>query len=83
MSAATDRGTLLALAVIVFCGRFRAIDEISTLATTESLVKHGDLAVEQVRWSASWTPLQNREGADGRYDPARACACRRPMGPTS
>lgn len=69
-----DRGPLLALAATVLCvslmtfsGRFHAIDEISTLATTESLVKHGDLAVEQVRWSASWTPAQNREGTDGRY----------------
>ncbi|MCZ7567179.1 MAG: hypothetical protein M5U01_01085 [Ardenticatenaceae bacterium] len=74
MSGSAEGRALLALAAAVLCvylmtfsGRFHSIDEISTLATTESLVKHGDLAVEQVRWSATWTPPQNREGADGRY----------------
>jgi len=64
----------LLLATVVFClylitfyGSISSIDEMSTLATTESLVKRGSLAVDQMRWAARWTPAQEREGPDGNY----------------
>lgn len=62
------------LAAIIFCfylltfsGRFHSIDEMSTFVTTESLAKHGSLAVEQMRWAAGWLPPQNLDGQDGYY----------------
>jgi len=53
--------------LLTFSGRFHAIDEMSTFVMTESLVKHGRLTVEQMRWSAIWTPPPNWEGQDGYY----------------
>lgn len=65
---------LFSFYLLTYSGGLHSIDEISTLAMTESIVKHGNLTVEQMRWSASWTPPQNNEGPDGNYYSKRGVA---------
>jgi hypothetical protein len=56
---------LVAVYLLSYSGSFHAIDEVSVMAMTESLVKHGRVSTDQIEWSQTWTPSQGRVGPDG------------------
>lgn len=47
---------LLGLYLLTFSGHFHSIDEFAAHATIESIVREGDLSVEQFRWAENWKP---------------------------
>lgn len=56
---------LTAVYLLSYSGGFHAIDEVSVVAMTESLAKHGQVTTDQIWWSLNWTPSQGRIGPDG------------------
>jgi hypothetical protein len=56
---------LTAVYLLSYSGQFHAIDEVSVVAMTESLVKRAQVSTDQIRWSQGWTPSQGRVGPDG------------------
>ena len=56
---------LVAVYLLSYSGVFHSIDEVSVVAMTESLVKHGRVTTDQVWWSNEGTLPQVRIGPDG------------------
>ena len=56
---------LVGVYLFSYSGVFHSIDEVSVTAMTETLVKHGRVSTDQIRWSQDWTPSQGRIGPDG------------------
>jgi hypothetical protein len=56
---------LMAIYLLSYSGIFHSIDEVSVVAMTESLVKHGAVTTDQVWWSNEGTVPQVRLGPDG------------------
>jgi len=59
---------LFAVYLLTFRGGFHSVDEVSTFAVTENLVKFGTLNTDQIAWT-QWTTTQSEAqgffGADG------------------
>jgi hypothetical protein len=56
---------LVGVYLLSYSGVFHSIDEVSVVAMTESLVKHGGVTTDQVWWSNEGTVPQTRIGPDG------------------
>jgi hypothetical protein len=56
---------LLSVYLLSYSGVFHSIDEVSVVAMTESLVKHGGVSTDQVWWSNEGMVPQVRVGPDG------------------
>lgn len=56
---------LATVGLLLFSGRFHSIDEVSSVALTESMVTLGRPTTDQIPWSQSWQLAQGTYGVDG------------------